>query len=863
MYIRYIITLYYIFRITFPLCASQMPQEEKEPDSLYQNISLFSALNPQEKVYLHFDNTSYFIGESIWYKANVVNTETLIPDVKSKVLYVDLFNQEGVIVKRNRHYIEEGMCSGSFHLPDTLNAGYYEVRAYTAWMLNFGRIPNEKISKKFRKIGLLNEPNVIEKRTSEVPCIFSRVFPVYNTVNDCNNQAKQMRTRPRINRTYLKKETEKIIVSFFPEGGHLIENINNRIAFELRNQEGAIISPKVLFIKTVSGEILDTLHIIHNGRGLFETKYHHWKIGLKKCRLTFSYKNKKHEYPLPESEKDGVSLQVNSNKNLIDAKIISQNIPSPLYITLQHGGKPIHYLSLNTKDSISISFPTDSLHKGVHQLTVFDSTGHIWADRLFFAWKQEEPSITLQNDISTEKYRQPYSLEQFSFNIKDTNNKNLPNSTFSVAIRDNDNEDLHYSTGNILTNLLLSSEIHGFVQSPEYYFESQDTHHLKALDLLMMIQGWRRYDWQLMAGIKVFEPHYSIEQKLQVKGTVYQRRSSSSKLKQWKKEVFVRCQICYPDGYTYDAIQQTKNGGFCFDIVQIYGKHPMFIQAYKTQDKIKEELDYHNREGAFFYDHYVCKDRVFPPLPKQYDYYETHEKDLSISTSFEQFIDQITINEKGKVKIDFSKPDFCYDFIEATDYINDFGYESNRSLTMIPLHVARMIISPLKGNQRASLHICTNDGEDEYYPERFQSESDKIRRDKIFSFKRMKNICGYFDLRDRSRFIDKIATQTEKWNFYVNYTQRAKKEYLPDMVGDRCYFYGYAPSAEFYSPDYNSKLPDKPDHRRTLYWNPNVKTDENGNASIQFYNNSTCKKMIISAEGITKDGQPFYLNIEK
>lgn len=99
--------------------------------------------------------------------------------------------------------------------------------------------------------------------------------------------------------------------------------------------------------------------------------------------------------------------------------------------------------------------------------------------------------------------------------------------------------------------------------------------------------------------------------------------------------------------------------------------------------------------------------------------------------------------------------------------------------------------------------------------------------------------------------------------FIANYTQRAKKEYLPDMVGDRCYFYGYAPSVEFYSPDYNIQLPNTPDHRRTLYWNPNIRTDENGNASIHFYNNSTCKKMIISAEGITKDGQPFYLNTTK
>ena len=75
-----------------------------------------------------------------------------------------------------------------------------------------------------------------------------------------------------------KKEKEEIIVSFFPEGGHLIENVNNRVAFELRNQEAAIISPQAVFIKAVSGEILDTLQLIHNGRGTFETKQHHWII---------------------------------------------------------------------------------------------------------------------------------------------------------------------------------------------------------------------------------------------------------------------------------------------------------------------------------------------------------------------------------------------------------------------------------------------------------------------------------------------------------------------------------------------------------------------------------------------------------
>lgn len=112
MYIRYIIILlYYICWASFPLGASPIAQEEKPTDSLYQTSHFFHTQSAG-KVYLHFDNTSYFMRESIWYKANIVNAETLIPEVKSKILYVDLFNQEGVIVKRNRHYIKKECVRG-------------------------------------------------------------------------------------------------------------------------------------------------------------------------------------------------------------------------------------------------------------------------------------------------------------------------------------------------------------------------------------------------------------------------------------------------------------------------------------------------------------------------------------------------------------------------------------------------------------------------------------------------------------------------------------------------------------------------------------------------------------------------------
>lgn len=49
-------------------------------------------------------------------------------------------------------------------------------------------------------------------------------------------------------------------------------------------------------------------------------------------------------------------------------------------------------------------------------------------------------------------------------------------------------------------------------------------------------------------------------------------------------------------------------------------------------------------------------------------------------------------------------------------------------------------------------------------------------------------------------------------------------------------------------------LPLSDDFCRTLYWNPNVRTDSNGHAHVEFYNNSTCTSVFLSAEGIAPDG---------
>ena len=100
---------------------------------------LFNQTIVQEKVYLHLDNNCYFAGDTIWYKAYVVRADDHRPTDMSRILYVELLNEQGYLVERQQLVVDyEGQANGQFALNDSAWAGYYEVRAYTKWMLNFG-----------------------------------------------------------------------------------------------------------------------------------------------------------------------------------------------------------------------------------------------------------------------------------------------------------------------------------------------------------------------------------------------------------------------------------------------------------------------------------------------------------------------------------------------------------------------------------------------------------------------------------------------------------------------------------------------------------------------------------------------------
>ena len=194
-------------------------------------------------------------------------------------------------------------------------------------------------------------------------------------------------------------------------------------------------------------------------------------------------------------ETDGCAIMVTQeNREVkVDLSLVGTAAGEPLGMTIMNQGQVLDFQELGKGSQLSVTLTADKLQTGVCQVTVFNAEGRIYADRLFFVRKDDiQPqNITFSdfNDAPTQPF-DPVSLQ-----VKANN----PNGHISIAIRDAAHTEYIYDSGNILTEMLLCSQIRGFVEQPEYYFEKDDAEHRRALDLLLMIQGWRRYDWHTMA----------------------------------------------------------------------------------------------------------------------------------------------------------------------------------------------------------------------------------------------------------------------------------------------------------------------------------------------------------------------------
>ena len=204
------------------------------------SVQQFSRTYPQEKAYLHFDNTGYFIGETIWFKAYVTRTDTDSPTDLSGVLYVELLSPAGDVVERRKLELKDGQGRGDIRLDKILTSGFYEVRAYTRYMANWGT--GACFSRVFpifdepRKAGDYSRATIDRPtRKHRVPSV--REDAEAEPANKKHTEEPADGESPARPRGAYAMESRGVTLTLYPEGGNHVLGLEGKVAFRLTDEE--------------------------------------------------------------------------------------------------------------------------------------------------------------------------------------------------------------------------------------------------------------------------------------------------------------------------------------------------------------------------------------------------------------------------------------------------------------------------------------------------------------------------------------------------------------------------------------------------------------------------------------------------
>ena len=911
---------------------------------LAERARIFGERIPQEKVFVQMDNTCYFLGDTIWFSAFTRRTNSGRPSKISRVLYAELWNHDGFLVERKLVEMRNGRGSGFFALPDTLYSGYFELRAYTRWQLNWGQ--TEHHHNKYSELWFYNKA-MAKDFFRDYEKLYSRVFPVYDKPNVEGEYNRDMTLRPL--RRYFKNDPEppKLLLSLFPEGGNMVAGMPCSVVFEAALEDGEYCEGS-LSLTLSQGEGTIVAQTENRGRGSFTFTPEEGKS----YEVVFtSTDGKTAKQKIKDLEKEGVSLQVSQQGDewVLD---IHTNLDKPLGMTIMHEGVTSRFAQI--KNEI-IKIKNEELKSGINQVTIFDEEGRVWADRLFFVTKPELTKPTISISGLKAEY-QPFEEIDLTLTLsKGEGIHPLPMGErdgergFSLAVRDAVRQDNTFDSGNIMTEMLLASEIKGFVPQPEWFFEKDDEEHRRALDLLMMTQGWRRFAWREMALPGAWEITHPAEQSQIVTGTVnkydisltdnsleaesyierlnlveFRNENSTQAEKNFqfnrdkfnlhdklKKEVLVHAEIIKPDApknsqSTMTTELTTEQGTFKLELPNFYGDCLLFVTAKdttlwdaKTRKLWLKKFREHNwiqmeddeyervREDAEFY---VQLQFPHPRWVKPYTYYQTNialprdtNDDYRLTTDNTHMLDEVTIRSRrnGLRRIDLSKPVYVVDAYEAGNLAMDAGLLTDLYALKEPPHIDNQkpdLSAMGHGNTgEIALAIINNYIGDMNMERRYKTtiywDSIRVAGDGVTNYPLLDNS----EQRRYSRleYIDKVYLYTD-YSPREEGSERYSQDDQPSVdislhkypdnsrrvtYRDRRYIlHGFAYQEDFYHPDYKRNPPKagQKDHRRTLYWNPDLKLDENGEAHVTLFNNSRRTQIKVEANGMTSEGGFLY-----
>ena len=580
------------------LCNFLLLHAQSPLDTLAMRSIMVNQLFPQERVYLHFDNTAYYLGETMWFKAYVTSGLSDNEKSISRVLYVELCAPEGYVVETKKYKLDEnGRCYGEFELKPSLLSGYYEVRAYTRYMLNWGD-----------------------------DAIFSRVFPVYDKVNGDNYDFKNMLDRKRsfmYRGEWMSNELPETDLKFYPEGGHLVDGIETTVAYELRGYDGAYGEDTIKIL--ADGEILARCVPTTSGMGSFKllprrgVKYRA-EVDILRHK---NGKKKTFKFDLPKVEKEGFSLSAKKSDGNINISI-KNNLSATTNlgcVIVNNGYLQLYEAFMSDEKEKKIQVPLRKLAEGVNRVVLFTDSVPL-AERQFFV---THDTIS-PGDISTVRLtakingRDPKDVilqphEKITLTVEREDGKPIArDAEFSVSVSDVATRQKMSYEHNIYTHALLGSQLKGYIADAGRYFDAQNPRRSDELDLLMLTHGWTSYDWSKLSRSHIDVRHHA-EEGIELSGEVYTREEN----KKWGQ---LGTYLLYPLKYG------TMNFKFMSDSLK-YNFHTTRYGRFK----IRTEEFYGNKIAELTprYIPFMTKgtigirfvlDRYFSPAFRFFDYWE-------------------------------------------------------------------------------------------------------------------------------------------------------------------------------------------------------------------------------------------------
>lgn len=849
-----------------------------------------------EKIYLHLDRTFLQPGEILWFCAYLRNAGDLLPSLQSQVLYVELLDPRGSVMLRHSLLAFEGVAAGEFDFAEHLPGGLYKIRAYTQWMRNTETVferqitlqkvvlpnlnlrleferkafgPGDVVIARFDAQSLDNKPLAKQKilfeasvagqniqngealTDAEGRCYLRFALPEKLSSTDglLNVRLEHQGQQEAISRA-IPIVLNRVDVQFFPEGGDVVAEQTCRMAFKAVNEFGkpADVEGHVL---DEQGQQVASFSSFHNGMGAFDFTP---KLGEQyRAQVTKPFFSEK-TIDIPVAVATGASLRLQKR----DAQSLTFEVMgragSKMFLAACQQDKLVFLKSCQSGAQVVV--PMGKLPMGVLRVTLFDENKHELAERLVFVGRDKGLRIDLKTDKPEYLPREEVNL---SIQVRDHAGKPVQGQ-FSLAVADE--KLLSFADdkqGHLLASLLLEQDLVGKIEEPNFYFDPKEPKSEQALDYLLLTQGWRRFEWvKVLHGNPSFKVAHQPE-RAEVAGTMWRKDGNPS----WGGTVTL-----YPNG---PSVKTTQFGEFSFSNVDlnrfthlVYGHdqyHP--IEAYSSD--IMLHLPKKGRNA-----HFQTYSRPAPGMCVLQGNISDGSEGLIGATikvmRGSEFVRGTITDYEGNYRTNLEPGvydvEVSYTGFKAqrrgkisvsADKINGMNVIMYNQNMLEEVVMVAYRIPETEQDRTASAQTLTSD--------QIRSLPTRSVNTIVATTVGATSIDGGAVNIKGSRsgkidyYVDGVRVSSiNSLSPWAESKKAARKSEAMQLISRQ----PYHRARVFYAPKYEKKqhsAVERSDFRSTLYWNPSITTDQNGQASVRFHTSDAITNFRATLEGIGTQGR--------